>query len=330
MADVRAEAIRHDFRGKHHNEQLFRFTGPNATELVKPEEEGLRIQFGEGKTPAQPVGVYWPHFISGDFKATARYEILKIGPVSKGVGVGIEVYMMLDNPARDGIFIAHIQSSTMGPLAIRAGHMTNDEHGKRVAKYVKRIPLELGPLRGRLRVEREKANLTVSFAPEDAEEFKTLFSAEMGDADVRMLRFAGLGGGEPNASVDARLLEFDLEGSKLGHEGRIRVPVKDRVVAKAGEGTKSEPPPEPQNRTYLIALVSLGLFLSAVAGFGFYLRRRVQNASSTNHQAPTTRPATSSAETISFTCECGKSGRVKPEFAGKRIKCPNCGKAVQL
>src|SRR5437588_9164085 len=33
---------------------------------------------------------------------------------------------------------------------------------------------------------------------------------------------------------------------------------------------------------------------------------------------------------IRVTCECGKELRVKDEYAGKRGKCPSCGKILQI
>jgi hypothetical protein len=36
------------------------------------------------------------------------------------------------------------------------------------------------------------------------------------------------------------------------------------------------------------------------------------------------------SETIKFTCECGKAYKVKEKYAGKRIKCPECGETVAV
>ena len=34
--------------------------------------------------------------------------------------------------------------------------------------------------------------------------------------------------------------------------------------------------------------------------------------------------------TIPVTCECGKTLNVKPEMAGKRVKCPECGTPITV
>src|ERR1041384_2438188 len=102
--------IIHDFRSDTFDSKRFRYEGPNASQFIKPEAQGLHWLFSEGKTPGKPVGVYWNSRVSGDFVVMVRYEIQKVLAPEKGSGVGVEPYLMLDGPSKDGITLSRVES----------------------------------------------------------------------------------------------------------------------------------------------------------------------------------------------------------------------------
>src|SRR6266567_4168076 len=97
---VSAAEVRHTFRGGQAGDKLFRYDGPTAEQFVSREEAGLRWRFLAGHAPTRPVGLYWRFPVRGDFVATARYEILHADPSEDGSGAGVEMYLMLDGPAK--------------------------------------------------------------------------------------------------------------------------------------------------------------------------------------------------------------------------------------
>src|SRR5688572_3667422 len=89
----------HDFTGSCSKPKLIYYSGTDAKEYVTPENEGLRIRFGPPQAPTRPVGVAWHYWVRGDFIATVSYEILEVDRPEKGDGVGVELYLYMDNPA---------------------------------------------------------------------------------------------------------------------------------------------------------------------------------------------------------------------------------------
>jgi hypothetical protein len=90
-------------------------------------------------------------------------------------------------------------------------HRTNEATGQRVNKHHILVPTTPRSNRGRLRLAREGSVLIASVAEGDQEQFQEIHRSEIDTADPRMVRFAGLTGGDPNARLDARLLQFQLQ-----------------------------------------------------------------------------------------------------------------------
>lgn len=215
-----------EFKGKQLHKSDFSYDGPDAKNFIANEEQGLRWRFNKEKQPTKAIGVSWRVRLHGDFMATMRYEILQVEQPERGWGVGVEMYLTLNTPEpRDGIVFARMVAPKSGPQIV-FHHMTNDEKGNRTAKDPIREPAPPRSLRGRMRLAREGKTLIALLAEED-DEFKEVHRRELGNMEVMKIRFAGINGGAPNAVLDMRLLEYELQ---------------EKFVPLAA--VKSDPPPK--------------------------------------------------------------------------------------
>jgi DNA-directed RNA polymerase subunit RPC12/RpoP len=333
-----AQEVIHDFRGSKSIGKNFRPEGPNSHQYITPEPEGLRWRFVPDEAPTKPVGIYWRNWVHGDFAATVRYEVLEAEPANKSSSVGPQMYLMLDgNPHRDGVaFTLQMQSLTVSSFQFLL--LSNNQAGQRITKNRHVHPAPAGSERGRMRLAREGAMLVLSIAPGDEEQFQEIHRAEIGEAPIRMVRFAGVNGGDATAKLDMRLLEFRIEGKNIG-------PVEDVAAAPLAQKEEAEAPVRPRFwRLWAAGIVGV----VCLAGMLIVVRRKMRPARPTknperNHSSSSAaageqrdrlseaiqpRPDTS-AGMIGFAChECGKNLKVKLDCAGRRVKCPECGHSV--
>ncbi|HZZ79841.1 MAG TPA: DUF1583 domain-containing protein [Gemmataceae bacterium] len=258
--------VKQDFRESQFNADALRYDSDESMKYVTPEKEGLRIRFAPPDVPRAAVGVRWKTAVIGDFEATARYEILKIEPATKGYGVGIELYGMLENPERkqaDGLAFARIML-TKGDLVLGFSHRANDEMEKRVTRFGKFHPTTAASDRGRLRMARTAGTLTASIAEGDSDTFKEVMRTQVGDANIRMIRIAGLPahGGDPKATLDLRILDMELKGTLPGLEN-LNLPKK--VLHPAAPDGVPMPEPTQSPRWFLLIAILLALGLSIIA-----------------------------------------------------------------
>src|ERR1700676_2560476 len=102
VAQAVAEEKRHAFRGGQFNEAL-EYEFPWVQKFAALEDEGLRLHFPVGTTPDKVAGVRWRYQVRGDFVSTVRYEVLHADRPRTVPGLGIEFYVALLNPGKDGI-----------------------------------------------------------------------------------------------------------------------------------------------------------------------------------------------------------------------------------
>jgi hypothetical protein len=326
-----------DFRGGKVDRKLFRFDTKEAFESFKQEPDGLRVQYVPGKTPNKTLGIAWNYQVRGDFVVTARYEILAIEKPAKGNGVGVELYLMLDDPGKkpnekDGIPLTRLERSGSGST-ITIQQRTTNADGNRVSKNYKTVPTTADSERGRLRLARQGSTMIASFALGDAEEFQELKRFEIGTMDVTLVRFAGMSGGDPNASMDMRLLEFRLQADEFGKNGVFAAqspdaPAPAKAAAAVQEGAPAPAGAAPtsggDNRWLLWGSIVGGVVvLIGVLAFVFRRPRAAANSA----------PAAdaNSASMIALVCPgCVRKLKVKNDLAGKRVKCPHCGASVPV
>jgi len=275
----------HDFRGSKVDEALVRFYGPRDKSYMTPEKEGLRLRYtGKDAAPqGNPAGVISTFKARGNFVATARYEILRTGKPAKGTnGIGVEVYLMLENRNGDGMALVRTVNREGGPV-LYFNVRTNNAAGKRISKDSRGIPATDRSLKGRLRLAREGAFVIGSFAEGDDEQFQELQRSEVGNADVRMFRFNGHSGDEKNAVLDMRMLEFNLEGQDLSNDGRFAT-----ALPKVGASAKADAPPaaaeqapSPKRGLLLILMLAISLFV-IVGVVVFLVLRKAKNETKNN------------------------------------------------
>jgi hypothetical protein len=300
-----AEEFRYEFRGGDYR-RLFRLENPKGEEFLTSEAEGLRWRYTADNSPTRAVGIYWRTAVHGDFVTTARYEVLHADRRPDGFRPGPELYLMLDTPARDGVVLA-VQDT------ILFQHLTNNQAGKRYPKHLGRCPAGPASERGRLRLAREGATIFASVAAGNGDQVIEMGRADVGTADVRMVRFGALPGDEAAPNLDLRLREFVLTIKEPGQAGNVAAALQEARVAIG-----------PVGRVWLV--VALGvvivLVLAALATLvAVKLRRRV----------PGRTPHAAAQPVIVIGCpHCGRTLKARAALAGKRVKCPDCDGAVAV
>jgi len=289
-----------DFRDNQFDGKLVDYTLPNPEKYLTPEKEGLRLRFtGKDVPPAgQAAGIFWRFDARGDFVVTAKYEILKIERPKTGQGVGAGIYVHLKNREREGIAIARRFQPAGEPFVV-FNYMTTNDKGGTPSKVFKKYPTGDRSLRGAFRLSREGKVLIASFAEAD-DEFAELHRTDVSEADLDLIRFAGFGGGDTNAVLDMRILEFDFQGKDLAYYGRdftTPVPVLPKPVVRpdAPNGQVvapvEVPVPEPgktkSNLLLLIGSLSLFILFIAIGATVLFLRLRKPQVSDTTSRKPT-------------------------------------------
>ena len=178
--------------------------------------------------------------------------------------------------------------------------MTNDENGRRGPKHSKYEPTTERSLRGALRLAREGMMLIASFAEAD-DEFQEIQRVEIGNADIDLLRFAGVSGGDTNAVLDMRMLDFQLQGKDLGYLGRDFATPAPKLVAPAAVANAPQPAvqvpqapqapqapvaePAPGGKHKLLLLVGVFFVLAVplvlIGATVLFVRLRKRNAAAT-------------------------------------------------
>src|SRR5690242_593452 len=102
---VAAQEVAFDFLNSNFDEQVFGSDGANARAHIQPDKEGLRFRLPGTDSPRSPISIIKRFALQADFTATVRYEIVAFEPPTKGYGVGVELYLILDNPTKDGIVL---------------------------------------------------------------------------------------------------------------------------------------------------------------------------------------------------------------------------------
>jgi hypothetical protein len=341
----------HDFRGARFEPNDLRYAGPTPAKFLNLEAEGLRLRYTGAEVPPtyNPSGVEWRFHVRGNFVATAQYEILRCEPPSKGTfPAGGELYMKLDNPTSDAIAVTRGVYPD-GSAIIDFKRLT-DGPAKRVVKDFKRLRTTDKSLRGRLRLARDDNWVTASFAEGEVRQFTAFQRCEIGNADVRIVRFAGIAGGDAHAVVDLRILELELEGEALSL-GPFTTPIPKRDVPKtkadnpnavkaATEANRlkrttaraipAEPPStepdRPREQGFAIVIVILAGSAAVVAlllGYAVRKRRLQRGITPTD-------PGARSTFILLHCAGCGKNLKAPDRYAGKQVKCPACGRPVAV
>jgi hypothetical protein len=209
------------FRGRIFPRELFKITGPNASELIQPEAEGLRITLPPKEKTAAAVGIEADFPIKGDFEITVGYELLKADPPQAGFGVGLEIYLVTATTTKEAAALYRFVRRGGGE-AYGCSRMTTNKEGRRVGiPGFEDIPTTAKS--GQLRIKRTGTEAVMSAAEGADKDFRELYRFDLTDADIVQLRLAANPGNAPNA-VDLRLMDLRVRAADVP---RSAEPVQD-------------------------------------------------------------------------------------------------------
>jgi RNA polymerase sigma factor (sigma-70 family) len=279
------------------------FLGPAARRCVRFQPEGLRIVLPTGYPGERPsTGIRIP-VSARDFEATVRFEILsEPTPAETGDRTRLKILARLDRPpwtvAALTRRVVRDQGSQFTCWMIRENHEnsgTSQSHHREFATTAKS---------GAFRLVRSGSEVYFYVAEGPSADFKLVHQGPFGTEELESIELSATTGG-PKAALDVRFTDLQ---------------VRTQIPAVLAEG------PSPGSAT--LYLLGLALLLSvAAAGVWLWKRRRASAPPAPGDSLPPEGPADATA-----TCRCGECGkelRVRAELAGKRLKCPACGKPVR-
>jgi serine/threonine protein kinase len=349
-----------DFRGGKLPPAAMNWSGRDGDEVIEPEEKGLRIRLPANPQHMQhkfPVGLALQTPVKGNFEITVGYEILGEDLPRSGTGVGFELYLTAATPGNDAICFTRLTppqgretyvcgrnttvngkrkfmlnqfptTAAVGDAAALAANLWASvaqsqaqpcmgagpaAHLLGAAQAVITAPTTRASRSGRLRLTRQGTQVTFWTAEGEEAEFRKLGVSELGTDDLNLVRMSAYPGQKAEA-VDVRLVDVRV---------RSDAPLD---MAAAGE----EPAGGMKKGIALIAF--LGIAGAVAVGAWFLWARR----SGRNEREPATptgkeaRPA-APASVVSFACpDCRASVKARGDQAGKKGKCPQCGKAILI
>jgi hypothetical protein len=311
------------------------------------------------RAPLVPVGVKTNFPLTGDFEITGSYQVLSTDQASKVLGLWISLYLESPgNAAGQKKWARLCRVWGVQGKADHDGYLANvvltDPMGKPLFHWV---PTAVRA--GQLRLKREGTTLRFLVGQDGAGEIQQIFQTEYGTDDIafgRLVvntgeqdrRFTGGKAAEDRrtygqATVDARLvdLRIRLDSRPPSRATTAAGPSESRQdkPADPGPGNDSlgvtafspEKGPEGIGRRWLVLTELLGLVLtlSVVAWLCVrYSRRSPTQPAHADGKDQRARPGVVSPSLAVACSACGKNLRARAELAGKKVKCPECGKAV--
>jgi serine/threonine protein kinase/predicted RNA-binding Zn-ribbon protein involved in translation (DUF1610 family) len=313
-----AKEVYQDFRGKPPMLPEFRLEGPDLDAVTKSEEAGFRITLPKTRKANQPVQIAPTFIITGDFEITGTYELLAADMPRDGYGVGVSLNISTTNDLHKFLKISRV-------LRADANSVFMAEYWTQGADDWKGPQLETAVRSGQLRLVREGSTARCQVSEGPGTEFMTIFEKDdFGTEDIAYLRFQVTDGNKPGYAVDARLVDLRV---RYGITGPTKV--ADPVAPAPLTPGKEERKAGFSGKLALMLLFSMTLTLLVAIGLGLFLhvRRRRVGRKNPQHDVHDAKPA--AAHLVTFACTaCGKSLKSKAALAGKKVKCPQCGKAL--
>ena len=304
--------IYQDVRGRRVLLDEFKLAGPDLDAVVKPEDAGMRVTLPAQREQHLPIEIDANFVLSGDFEITATYEILSAAIPTNGYGVGVAVSVASDSARSKFAQIGRMQHPKAGS-AHRAQFWAGP--GTYVAPFQ-----TTDKSAGQLRLLRKGASLRYLVSDAPGQPFREVFYQEkFGAEDLTQFKCEVVDSGTPGNPIDARLIDLRVRMSKslpdnAAQPAPLAAPAPVAIpVPPVGEKSGKE-----DTRGWLIAAFILAITIPLVAALAaatvFFLRGRKVDAQLPNFACP----------------ECGKQLKVKPELAGKKVKCPGCGEVLRV
>lgn len=211
--EARAEEFHHDLRHGLMNQPLLAPTGPAAAGALRAEPQGLRITLASKRPHLDPVGVHTRFAVRGDFEITAAYELLKADEPPKGFGSGARLFIQFDSPTKDVASLSRVVRPKEGE-AFLAYHVRTGTDGKQQQQSRSG---KATSATGRLRVVRTGNRLSYQVA-DSREEFRELYSTDVGGGDLLGVSLTATTGGE-RCGADLRWVDLNVRADRLPSQG---------------------------------------------------------------------------------------------------------------
>jgi serine/threonine protein kinase len=292
------------------NLECLRVTGDDGVR-VKFEPEGLRITVPpDFPRVVKPTGVDTGIVVQGDFEITARFEILQeaLSDNPGDYGMRLSLMIELDSPGQGLVKLSRGMNNRGGPQFVSWSALRNDVTGK--TEYRQQyIPTTAKT--GRLRLVRNGALLSHLVAEGPSKDFIPLFQQPVGKEDLKTISLVA------NTSSTNPLLDVRITDLHISAESLPRSPTAAPEKAPS-KGWRN-----------LLALLGLGLLLALGAWLCVRARRGVANSPALTDIPGEPTQTEGAPASISFPCsDCGKTLKARSALAGKKVKCPQCSKAV--
>jgi hypothetical protein len=307
-----------DFRGGRRPLAPLDFFGADAATLTKPEDGGLRVTLPAGRQGREVVGVLLAAHVTGDFEITAGYELVQVDRPKAGFGPGFEFYVMTATPTREAIGFSRVANAEEGDVYVCSRMTTQDGRRRYTNKFY-----DAAGKSGRLRLTRAGGEVTFWAAEGASDDFRELHRYDLGPDNVAMVRLAANPGG-PGEPVDLRIVDLKVRSE-------TPLPVPDQAF---DPHSPSATQAKGWRRAWLGAAALVGALIAGSL-LGVWLigrhRRRARKALATAPVQDEPAKPEAPPPPLSFVCPgCGKKLKVRAELAGKRVKCPQCARAVPV
>jgi serine/threonine protein kinase/DNA-directed RNA polymerase subunit RPC12/RpoP len=207
-----AGEIHQDFRGQRPRFP-FELIGPNAGEVVRSENEGLRVTLPGNRPQGQRdvVGLVAHLPLSGDFSITGTFEMLSSEPPPRGFGMGVAVQIASDSNFTKFVKLGRFLNPDLGSIfVVESWDKESLRHPH--DRVYHHVPTQARS--GELRLVREGSSLRCLVAEAPGEDFHEIYRQEFGTHDVEIVRFVVNNHNCP-VSVDARLIDLKVHADRL-------------------------------------------------------------------------------------------------------------------
>jgi serine/threonine protein kinase len=307
------EVLFHDFRNPP-APPSFTFWGDPEGKFLKAEPEGMRITLPATYVhPFGGIGYLIEQDFQGDFEVTATVEVLHADPPQIGYGVGVVLVVNKAAPA-------HGEWASLGrQKRAQSGEVLYSATGQDLPPGYEGVEEPCTDRMGKLRLKRTGTTLSYLWAPgPKAETFRTLHRCDFGLEPIKSVRLTAVTGRQP-CKVDVRLIDVQIRS------GPASIAPKRWLARRP--------------------VVALGLSLGLLILLGAWLHGRQRRRARTMCPAPVSSsagqgkgegkdkqssPATSSPSLTAQCSACGQELKLRPDLAGKKVKCPQCDQAVLI
>jgi hypothetical protein len=302
------------FKGKTENSPGWNVLDPGAEQNVRFEAAGLRITLPPGREKGRPAtGLMTDFGVKGDFEITLSFEILKEADPGTNRSI-LDLVITKDVPKSDVTTIGRLMGPQDGRRFMGWSNVWNDGNEKMVPHSIS-VPTKI--MTGRLRLVRSGADVHYGFSDGFEGNFRYFKKFAFGPEDLRKVRVVGSTGGD-KAALDVRVTDFRIRADAIPNMPAGAAPPVAQPVAVP----QAAVPPPARDSLVLALVLALGItVLLVLAACAFlFLRGRKQ-----------TLPSAPVPLTVDVVCSgCGKKLKVKPELAGKKVRCGECGKTVLI